>query len=1001
MTVVPPNALPLGYRFHPTEEELVGHYLKRKIGGVRTAFDVIPEIDVYKYEPWDLPDKSLIRSEDPEWFFFSQKDRKYPTGHRSNRATKAGYWKATGRDREIRSKGPASPSVIGMKKILVFHLGRAPKGVNTSWIMHEYRCSQPEYVFGKQGGYALYRLFRKVEEKNVYCRSDGSILYPLPPKASPGGTQHEEDGSEEIDSPMISKPILLSLVPVLKVEQKFLPETVENQSSGIKRWLSDNEDHASLKVDDGYCNNHMALDVEGNHEVKGGSMICDPKSHRLLITTAEAEAAAAAATTTKLYSNDDPPTDVIPTSGDSLAPIGSAAQVELTDNQTNSSESSREYVNDTVVEDSASLLRLNIYPSSEDPNLCHATADGSSSSCKLVDTEDLHPSRSPLANKTQKLKFEGKMMAVPPEVLPLGFRFHPTDVELVSHFLKRKLNGQIGEIDIIPEIDICKCEPWDLPYKSPLGLDASEWFFFSSKDKKYPTGNRSNRATTGGYWKVSGRDRAVRSKSPAARAVIGMKKSLIYYQGRAPKGVHTHWVMHEYRATEPEFEYGEQAGLVIYRLFQKGDEKNQTCTGDETERSGLSSSPTKSSPGDTENEGETVELDAPKHQVSVVSDLQQERQSLSNTVENQSSGITTCMSDKADFSSLKLNPEGRFNDNLVVVDLDSDNNGKVGETLVSRCLSSLFTSTARRKPPPEIFKVGPIASAAPAAFSADPTSVLSMPNTVTRVNESTTLSRINIRPSGIDLSLRRAQPSGHIIDNEESHPSSSTLVGQIQERCSTALCSHLTAIAARASSCNNQLLSGVVSTDSSHISVHLRLLRTLFSKSLAELTLELLKDGAESAKVVSSASGMQKDLAKHLQSVIDQAYALRVHLDQQNHIIGLNLEPIDQLERLEADMPRLTARLESLQLDIDRTAALVLQRRLQSGGTKDNLAELREELGRLSSDVACKERQMKKLRAEKPRHELTVTLASNFIKKLEADYAALAEPFRDYFVPGN
>lgn len=46
--------------------------------------------------------------------------------------------------------------------------------------------------------------------------------------------------------------------------------------------------------------------------------------------------------------------------------------------------------------------------------------------------------------------------------LPPGFGFHPTDVELVSHYLKRKTQGHNFD-EIIPEVDIYKHEPWDLP----------------------------------------------------------------------------------------------------------------------------------------------------------------------------------------------------------------------------------------------------------------------------------------------------------------------------------------------------------------------------------------------------------------------------------------------------------------------------------------------------------------------------------------------------------
>lgn len=74
------------------------------------------------------------------------------------------------------------------------------------------------------------------------------------------------------------------------------------------------------------------------------------------------------------------------------------------------------------------------------------------------------------------------------------------------------------------------------------------WYFFSPKEYTSAKKNVTKRTTPSGYWKATGVDRKI--KDMRGNGVeIGIKKTLVYYEGRVPNGVWTPWVMHEYHIT--------------------------------------------------------------------------------------------------------------------------------------------------------------------------------------------------------------------------------------------------------------------------------------------------------------------------------------------------------------------------------------------------------------------------------------------------------------------
>ncbi|CAI0544171.1 unnamed protein product [Linum tenue] len=108
--------LPPGFRFYPTEEELVSFYLHHQLQGTRQDLHhVIPVVDIYELEPCHLPSVAgeMCRGDTEQWFFFAPRQEREARGGRPNRTAGSGYWKAT---------------------------GKAPAGRKTKWKMNEYRA---------------------------------------------------------------------------------------------------------------------------------------------------------------------------------------------------------------------------------------------------------------------------------------------------------------------------------------------------------------------------------------------------------------------------------------------------------------------------------------------------------------------------------------------------------------------------------------------------------------------------------------------------------------------------------------------------------------------------------------------------------------------------------------------------------------------------------------------------------------------------------------------
>ncbi|GMN29473.1 hypothetical protein TIFTF001_041321, partial [Ficus carica] len=147
-----PIEFPIGYRFLPSDEELITDYLVKKLLDQDLPADIVKEVDLYKYSPQELEQLYGARRE-KEMYFFTRTKLKYANGSRPNREAPGGTWRASTSKIPIRG---GNGRKIGDKMMLVYH--KTEKKQKTDWLMHEYTIPSNSK---KTEGYVLCKLYNK------------------------------------------------------------------------------------------------------------------------------------------------------------------------------------------------------------------------------------------------------------------------------------------------------------------------------------------------------------------------------------------------------------------------------------------------------------------------------------------------------------------------------------------------------------------------------------------------------------------------------------------------------------------------------------------------------------------------------------------------------------------------------------------------------------------------------------------------------------------------
>ncbi|KAK6937162.1 NAC domain [Dillenia turbinata] len=185
------KSIPVGYRFCPTSNELIIHYLQKKINGEPLPPNKIIEVNVYDYHPQVLTVLYKYAGE-KEWYFFSSRKRKYQNGRRPNRSAGGhGFW--------------------------------------TNWIMHEYRVAPDPCAPSSAHSNPMMTMIGALL---FWMQLDAFILYKIYEKSTKKDNKKGDENGEEI-AEIVPPPEPMSKQPQPALEKNGFRRQEQSTSNMI------------------------------------------------------------------------------------------------------------------------------------------------------------------------------------------------------------------------------------------------------------------------------------------------------------------------------------------------------------------------------------------------------------------------------------------------------------------------------------------------------------------------------------------------------------------------------------------------------------------------------------------------------------------------------------------------------------------------------------------------------------------------------------------------